>query len=192
MTTSAESIDRVIHPLFQVDKGGSTPTSALSLLIEPIEFLQAKQLNGRWHRTMPRFGTGSIKNPRKRFTCYAATFDGTIYAVAIWSKPAARALPNDGTCYELRRLAISPEAPRNTASRMLRVMAILMQRKFPAARTLCSSQDTKAHTGAIYRAAGWKPVGKPRKGKAEWNCKSRPRPAAQSDAPKQRWEKEIG
>lgn len=181
---SADSI-RVMHPLFQTGEGGSIPTSALSLWLEEISFERAKELNRLWHSRLPRFGTGFIDN--QPFLCYAATFGGMIYAVAIWSNPVARNLPQTAWM-ELRRLAIGP-APKNTASRMLAIMARLIRRKRPLVVRLVSYQDLGVHTGTIYRAAGWVPTIVNADG--NWNRPGRSRPVAQSVASKQRWEKML-
>jgi hypothetical protein len=181
----ADSI-RVVHPLFQAEGGGSIPTSALQLRLAKIDFGFAKVLNRLWHSRLPRMGTGCIRN--QPFLCWGADFDGLWYAVAIWTNPVARNLPQD-SWLELRRLAIAPDAPRNTASRMLAVMARLVRRECPRVTTLLSYQDTEVHSGAIYRAAGWTPTTVNQSG--EWDRPGRSRPAAQSDAPKQRWEKSL-
>lgn len=184
---SAPEALRVMHPLFQAGQGGARPTSALSLFIDDIDFLRARSLNKRWHSTLPRFGTGFIDD--QPFPCFAATFDGLIYAVAIWSNPAARNLPQH-EWLELRRLAIGPESPRNTASRMLAIMTRLLRKKRPWLTRLISYQDTEAHSGAIYRAAGWVKTTVSADGD-DWDRPGRRRPAVQSDAAKQRWEKEL-
>ncbi len=185
MTDRAESI-RVMHPLFHAGEGGPTPTSALQLRLERIDFAHAKQLSRLWHSRLPRFGTGFIKN--QPFPCWAAEFEGLIYAVAIWSNPAARLLPQT-TWLELRRLAVAHDAPRNTPSRMLAVMTLLIRRGWPNVTTLVSYQDTEVHTGGIYRAAGWD-EGVTTAGD-DWDRPGRSRPKAQSDAPKKQWLKVI-
>src|ERR1043165_8748903 len=128
----AESI-RLMAPLIQAGEGGSTPTSALcsakQLRVEAIPFDQAKDLNRMWHSRLPRLGTGAVEN--QPFLCFGAEHAGVIYAVAIWSNPVARNLPQR-EWLELRRLADAPDAPRNTASRLLRVMALLIRRMRPA------------------------------------------------------------
>lgn len=183
MITRAESI-RVMHPLFHTGQGGSIPTSALQLWLEEIDFARAKQLNRLWHSRLPRFGTGFIKH--QPFLSFAATFGGIIYAVAVWSNPVARNLPQQ-TWLELRRLAIAPDAPRNTASRMLAVMRRLIRGKRPEVERLVSYQDTAVHRGSIYAADGWERTAVNADG--TWDRPGRSRPAAQSEAPKQRWER---
>lgn len=122
-----ESI-RVMHPLFHTGQGGSIPTSPLQLRVERIAFSHARDLNAYWHSRLPRMGTGFIKT--MPFLCFAAVFGGRAFAVAIWSNPVARNLPQR-QWLELRRLAIAPDAPRFTASRMLSVMARLIRRAAP-------------------------------------------------------------
>src|SRR6185503_1953340 len=85
-----ESI-RVMHPLFQEGQGGSIPTSPLQMRLETIPFRQARSLNRLWHSRLPRFGTGAVED--MQFLSYGAAFEGRLFAVAIWSNPAARNLP---------------------------------------------------------------------------------------------------
>jgi hypothetical protein len=187
MTQRADGV-RIAHPLFHAGGSGVTPTSALQLRIEPMAFLTAKDLNRLWHSRLPRMGTGFIKN-QQTFPCFGAEFDGLWYAAAIWSNPVARKLPQK-TWLELRRLAIAPDAPRNTASRMLRIMVLLLRKARPEVVRLVSYQDTEVHTGGIYKAAGWT-AADTTGSQRQWGCPSRPRPAAQSAAVKVRWEKVL-
>ena len=180
-----ESI-RVMHPLFQAGEGGSTPTSPLQLRVERISFERAKELNRLWHSRLPRLGTGFIEN--QPFLCFAAVHDGVIFAVAIWSNPVARNLPQE-SWLELRRLAICSEAPRYTASWMLGVMRRLIRRLRPEVERLVSYQDLDVHAGTIYRAAGWEPTTVNADG--NWTRPGRDRPKAQSEAAKQRWEMSL-
>jgi len=180
---------RAMHPLFQAGEDGSIPIPALSakaLRVDGIAFEHARDLNRVWHSRLPRFGTGAVKNPGKRFACYGARHGERLYAVAIWSAPAARELPQSDWL-ELRRLATAPDAPKNTCTRMLRIMEILIRKTRPELVRLISYQDSRAHTGAIYKAAGWTRTVVKRG--AEWDCPSRPRPKAQTAADKYRWEK---
>lgn len=183
MTTPDSRADstRLVHPLFQEEGDGSTPISALSLRLVRVPHALARRLNRLWHSRLPRVGAGSR-------ACYAAEFDGLYFAVAVWSRPVARLLPQ-WEWLELQRLAIAPDAPKNTASRMLAVMARLIRCDFPAVTRLISYQDTEVHTGTIYRAAGWTATAASVGG--EWDRPSRPERKAQSATPKQRWEKEL-
>lgn len=152
MNIRADNV-RVAYPLFQTGSGGSTPTSALQLHIQEIRRDMAVALNKKWHSRLPNYRMGC--RPRQHaWVCYGAFFAEVCYAVAIWSHPNSKAL-DDGKTLELRRLAIAPDAPKNTASRMLRIMKVLTKKNDGWCELLISYQDTEAHTGIIYKAAGW-------------------------------------
>ncbi len=57
-------------------------------------------------------------------------------------------------------MAISEEAPRYTASRMLSIMVRIIKKMFPKITRLISYKDTSVHNGTIYKASGWLPVNK--------------------------------
>lgn len=185
MKTRGESI-LAMQPLFQVGEGGSIPTSPLQMRVVDVHYDLARMLNGKWHSRLPKIG--DPKGIRKVMPCFAATFDERVFAVAIWSHPVARDLPQK-EWLELRRMAICDERPRNTASWMLSVMTRLLRKGRPELVKLISYQDLDAHSGTIYRAAGWKPtVVKKYK---PWNNAARKRPPCQSTADKQRWEYDL-
>ena len=143
----AESI-RVMHPLFHADQGGSTPTSALCLQFSTCSRETFRRLNMAWHSRLPKIGASQFR------VCYAAEHDGLYYAVAAWSNPVARLLPQR-EWLELRRLAISDDAPKNTASRFIGWMVRDIRKRFLDVTRLISYQDCDAHTGTIYKASGW-------------------------------------
>lgn len=185
MRTRGESIT-AMQPLFQEGEGGSTPTSPLQMRIEPIGYQIAKRLNGLWHSRLPRIG--DPPGTEKAMSCFAATFEDRIFAVAIWSHPVNRNLPQT-TWLELRRMAICDEAPKNLASWMLGVMARLLKRERPHLVNLVSYQDQSVHSGTIYRASGWRPTAT--KKYLAWNNATRQRPDCQSTGDKQRWERAV-
>lgn len=166
----AESI-RVMHPLFQAGQGGSIPTSALSLVISECRWEVAAGLNARWHSVLPVCDKGSMSRGMAKF--YVAEHDGIAYAVAIWSSPVTQ-FQDDGKTIELRRLAISDDAPKNTASRMLAVMTRLLRRAFPDATRLISYQAVAVHAGTIYKAAGWFPTSLTKH--SDWGTRKRRQP----------------
>jgi hypothetical protein len=188
MDNRAESV-RVAHPLFQEGGGGSSPTSALQLRFEVCGRDFFKALNEQWHSRLPRIG-GSFGR-----VYYCAMFDGKAYAVAMWSNPVARLLPQR-EWLELRRLAIAADAPRNTATRMLGWMARDIHARFGEVEVLVSYQDTEVHTGGIYRGAGWEQA----KGyisrargwsKGDGGGRDRAGRTNQAVAPRMRWEKRL-
>jgi len=181
----------VAYPLFQKEDGGSLPTSPLQLIIYEIPVSRAKELNIKWHSRLP-----AITNPYSGHTvCYGAMFDSKYYACAIWTDPIARAF-NHQKYLELRRMAICNTAPKNTASRMLRIMATMIKRKWPQIVKLISYQDTEVHKGTIYKASGWY-VGNITKAKdVRWGIQNKQGTARKrnfiiASGDKIRWEKEI-
>jgi len=88
---------------------------------------------------------------------------------------------------ELRRMAISKDAPKNTASSMIGVMVKLIKKKFPELKRLISYQDTEVHAGTIYKASGWV-IGGESEG-ISWTTGTRARNKEQTMAKKIRWEK---
>jgi hypothetical protein len=171
-----------MRPSNQTGEGGSIPTSALQLWVERIDTEIALVCNACWHSRLPRLGRGAVRIP---FPSFGAMYRDQLYAVAIWSNPVARLLPQR-EWLELRRLALAPAAPRFTASWMLGVMVRLIHRTMPHVTTLVSYHDTSVHCGIIYSAAGWTRDALTR-GK-DWRTPARPgRPHAVSLAPKVRW-----
>jgi hypothetical protein len=187
---SADGV-RLAYPLLQAGGGGSTPTAALQLFFSPVPLDRAVELNRLWHSRLPGFQIRT--RLLDRTACYAAEFDGIFYAVAIWTNPVNRSLPLE-TCLELRRLAVAPDAPRNTPSRMLAWMVRAIRGRFPAVSRLVSYQDADVHRGTIYRAAGWTPVPLRTRSEAGHWCSSRRKDgtrASKSIINKVRWEKVL-
>lgn len=177
---------RVMHPLFQEGEGGSPPTSPLLLHFDVISPDTACVLNRLWHSRLPKIVSSNIiRNVYS--VCYGAGFKNVWYASAIWSSPVSNRLPH--SWLELRRFAIAPDAPPNTASRMLGWMAKDIKLRFVKVEKLVSYQDTEVHTGGIYKAAGW--TATTTTAFRTWNHAGRNRRKDQSTAPKQRWEKQI-
>lgn len=184
----AESI-RAMHPLFQAGQGGSIPTSALQLLFTVVDRESFAACNLLWHSRLPKITASQGR------AFYAAEFEGRIFAVAMWSNPVARLLPQR-EWMELRRFAIAPDAPKNTASRMLGWMARDIAKRFPEVARLISYQDCDAHTGTIYKAAGWAKAENYISRRRGWAAGAggatyRVGRANQSVAPRMRWEKQI-
>jgi hypothetical protein len=144
---------RVASPLFQAVGGGSIPTSSLQFRFEEVGRKRAEELNHLWHSVLPVFETFGSRHE----VHYVADFRGVFYAVAMWTDPiAANRLTDGDRLLELRRMAIAPDAPKNTASRMLGVMRRLIHRKYPDLIRLISYQSCDHHQGTIYKASGWR------------------------------------
>lgn len=139
---------REAHPLFQAEGSGSPPTSALDLRFVIVDLNTAKSLNRIWHSRFPDYGGGGSR------LCHAAEFNGTYYAVAIWTNPSAAKLPQRSWLM-LKRWAIADDAPEQTASRMMMWMVRNIRKLLPEVTTLVSYSDPDAHDGAIYKACNW-------------------------------------
>ena len=174
---------------FQMADGGAIPTSPLQFSIEVIDVHTACRLNALWHSRLPIIDWSNVVRNRHSI-CFGARFNGDLYAVAIWSSPvAANRMKNGKQALELRRFAISPTSPKNTGSRMLSVMRLLIQKAIPDVSWFVSYQDTEVHNGTIYKAAGWKLIGE--SAGVSWSNKNRIRNKEQSMATKARWELQI-
>ena len=181
---------RVAQPLFPVEGQGSIPMSPLQLKIIEVPLLIAKDLNMLWHSRLPIYSTGFLPNHR---ACFAAIYKNYFFASAIWGMPSSPSIPYD-TWLELKRMAISNDAPKNTASRMIKIMESVIKKKLPEVYMLISYQDTESHHGTIYKASNWK-YGRLHKGAA--SIRSHSRNKAKDNlhgtgfVPKIRWEKQI-
>ena len=200
---SGDSV-RVASPLFPVEGQGSIPMSPLQFEIKQCDRKIFKTLNKKWHSRLPLMGSFYINS-----VFFCAEYKNIYYAVAGWSAPIAPIFNMSGLnnkILELRRMAISSDAPKNTASRMISIMTKIIKNTKPNIYRLISYQDTEVHTGTIYKASGWK-IGayysgcrKDIKGgswhrpnaKCSFSNKPKNRPDLnKATEPKIRWEKQI-
>lgn len=173
----------VAFPLFQTEWGGAIPTSAIQLNIHPMDAISAMALNRQWHSRLPEIGNGA------QCFWFGAEFGNRWYAVAAWSNPVARMF-NGKNLLELRRMAISEGAPKNTGSRMISVMVSMIRKTRPETKGVISYQDTEVHSGTIYKAAGWIPVRTC--SQTKWNMPNRTRKENPSSGVRKiRWEKHF-
>jgi len=186
MTLRDDSI-RAVCPLFLGEGGGSTPTSSLQLHFGDVSTDLAISLVALWHSRLPKVDKSNISRT-KRLWCVGAECEGRWYAVAIWTNPISPTYAH-APYLELRRMAIADDAPKNTASRMLGVMARMAKKRFSEITRLISYQDTDVHRGTIYAASGWTAAAT--NNDATWNRNARKRSAPQAPGAKIRWEKEI-
>ena len=93
---------------------------------------------------------------------FGAFLGGEMVGAALWLNPSARTLPSHWL--ELRRMALSPSAPKFTASRFMARMTRFFRANHPDREQLISYHDVAVHKGTIYAASGWVPlyVSKPR------------------------------
>ena len=183
---SGDSV-RVAQPLFPVEGQGSIPMSPLQFEIKIINVPLAINLNKLWHSRLPIIKSSNIFRNTHNIS-FGAIYKNCYFAVGIWTSPVARLL-NGLNYLELRRLAISNDAPKNTASRMIKIMTILIKKQMPEIVKLISYQDTEVHAGIIYKASGWSINGYTKNIGIGWNNRRRNKMQTTSD--KIRWEKQI-
>lgn len=183
MNKSGDSI-RVVHPLFPVEGEGSIPISPLQFNIHQCSLEIAKDLNRLWHSSLPEYRTGFMPIS---IICFCAEYKNRYYASAIWNNPSSPSLVKK-PWLELRRMAIACDAPKNTASRMIKIMTIIINKKFPRIEKLISYQDTSIHRGTIYKASGWSKGNRSKQIKLR-NGKFRKQITNKISYPKIRWEK---
>lgn len=140
---------RYSQPLFAKDP--EIPFDGLRarhLQFERCETDLAVRLVRAWHSRLPNTQAGPWQH------AFRMHVGDKTFAVALWNNPSARTLPQNWA--ELRRMACAADAPRNTASRFLGLMAGWFRENSPASERLISYQDTAVHHGTIYKAANWK------------------------------------
>ena len=163
--------------------------SPTELEIRVIGAKSACDLNAKWHSRFPLIDWSNVVR-NKYSICYLAENKGIPFAVAIWSSPiAANRLKDGDKLLELRRMAISDDSPKNTATWMLSQMRKDIELRFPEIIRLISYQDTEVHHGTIYKAANWTAVSASKEG-LSWQD-TRERSKAQSTASKVRWELQL-
>lgn len=178
--------ERIVAPIFFNESLTQCPVSAKQLKFNEISIRTAVSLNMLWHSRLPVVIESNIYR-NKRYVCYGASFDGVYYASAIWSSPVAANRIKDGDkIIELRRMAISEDAPKFTASRMLSYMRKDIKKRMPEIAKLISYQDTAVHKGTIYKASGWT-AAHYTKG-TSWSTTRRKRNKDQTTADEIRWE----
>ena len=121
---------------------------------------EAAKIVRRWH-----YAKGSPNTSTYRFGLYRVVdypLTGEAFGVSMWIPPTKNAAltvnENWQGVLSLSRFVIDPEVPANGASFLLRrsMDAIDMER-WP---TLLTYADTaQGHTGAIYKATGWREIG---------------------------------
>jgi len=182
MTINQNIADTVAYPLYQSEYDGSIPTSALQLNFYECDLETAKTIVKLWHSRLPNYTQNMAS------VCFVAEYENIRYATAIWSNPVSPSL-SQYKWMELRRLAISDAAPKNTASRMISQMTRIIKDKFSDVDRLISYQDTAVHSGTIYAASNWT---KSVLGRGDtWDRSSNGRPRIEgpsSKSPKQRWD----
>ena len=169
------------------NKDNKTPQSAKDFIFRKVSPQLACELNSIWHSILPQIHWSNVVR-NTHYVCFVALYDGRFYAVAIWSSPVAQnRFANGKEMLELRRLAISKNCPKNTASRMISQNIKTIKRDMPEIKRLISYQDTEVHLGTIYKASGWEKATKT--AYIPWDNEKRKRSESQIKSEKIRWER---
>ena len=183
MNICGDSI-RVVHSLFQEEDDGSIPISPLQLEVSRMYIKDALLLNDLWHSRLPNLTNW------QGCVAYGSFYENKYYACAVWGRPIAREF-NGRNYYELRRMAIADDAPKNTASRMIKLMRLDIKKTMPEIVKLISYQDTDVHHWTIYKASGCVEGGRRKGGKQAWTSNQRKRANCPASGDKIRWEYDL-
>lgn len=129
--------------------GSAILTSSLQLKLMQIETCVAIDFNKKWHSKMPNIEEGE-------YLCYGAFFNSECYAVFICSQ--------NKTTLHIDRMAISNLAPKNTASRLLKVLCLVIPKTITQLTTVSYENVVKSvglvktqisYPSVIYKAVNW-------------------------------------
>jgi hypothetical protein len=147
--TSGDSL-MVEQLTFQLESGGSIPTSPLQLCFRSIN----------WETAIPMSITHHyLHRPSPVTWAFGAYYDGLLYGICTIGKPASHTLI-EGVCgkgkshnvFELNRLWMDDNLPANSESRFVGWVL----RSIPKGIILVSYADTAfGHIGFIYQATNW-------------------------------------
>ncbi len=149
---SAESITAT-RSLFQAREGGSTPTSAHNIVLQTIPRRLAAACYRKWHY----LGETDFIS-----TYNFGIFVGSeLFGCISLGSPNAKELDGHYTRYtqegwwEIKRLALSDELPKNSESRAIAIAIRLLRRTVPVKGIVTYADDGVGHKGTIYKASGF-------------------------------------
>ena len=94
-----------------------------------------------------------------------------VLGVSTWGRPVARA-EDQVTTLEHTRMALSPAAPKNSASWFIAANRRWIRTHMPEIHRLISYVDESHHTGVTYRADNWQVVYRRRRSSHTWGNRS--------------------
>ncbi|WP_051276525.1 XF1762 family protein [Desulfovirgula thermocuniculi] len=141
------------------------PPSVKHLEVRPVPYRTARAFVERHHYL-------GYAPPGAR-ACLGVWYGDRLVGTLMFGRPSARLEDQEHTM-ELTRMVLLNECPRNSESRVLALAAEWIRRNMPEIRRLISYADPgKGHRGTVYRAAGWRFVGRTAGGR--WTRTGRPR-----------------
>lgn len=143
---------------FQIDDGGSIPTSPLQLFVKLINKETAANFYRRWHYLGDKGLIGMYH--------MGAYYDGAIQGAITWHIPYTEEVcksifgtTDQAGIFTLVRLAMTDDCPKNSESRFLAVATKLL-RKMELVKAIVTYADTaQNHNGTIYRASNYTYLG---------------------------------
>lgn len=157
----------------QLSNGGSIPTSSLQFKITECPLLDIKEFIEKTHYSHSVFGV----TPE---FCFSVKQNNKIVGGAIFGKPGGMGVlkkySENGKfrTTELRRFVLADDCPRNSESRVIGIILRLLTKK-GLQRILSYADPNAGHTGVIYKATGFRLLGKTSKRKhVMWKGKKYP------------------
>ncbi|WP_051275799.1 XF1762 family protein [Desulfovirgula thermocuniculi] len=128
------------------------PPSAKHLEMRPVPYRIAQAFVERHHYL-------GYAPPGAR-ACLGVWYGDRLVGVLVFGRPSAR-LEDQRHTLELTRMVLLDECPRNSESRALALAVKWVRRNMPGIRRLIAYADPgRGHQGTVYRAAGWRLVGR--------------------------------
>lgn len=158
MNVFSDDSSMVERSLFQMEDGGSIPTSSLQIAnysVHKCEWKSLTRLLARYHYRKDSIG-GSIK------VCLGVWCEGEIIGGAVLGNPWHPETYAENGKYrpiELRRLVFIDDAPKNSESWLIGKVGWWLRKYTSYNRILSYSDLGKGHTGVIYKAAGFTCLG---------------------------------
>lgn len=161
MKPSCVDSSTVELPLFQVEDGGSTPTSALQFLIRPIAHETAEKWVVKWHY--------SHRIPTGKNVCYGLYADGNLYAVIVYGigvNPYQAKFLGVQRVLEIKRMCRAEPALKYHLSRFIAISSKMAAKEYPYDCLIAFADPEQGHEGTVYKASGFKLHGMTN---AEWH-----------------------
>lgn len=158
------------------------PSSARDLEVRSVPYRTARAFVERHHYL-------GYAPPGVR-VCLGVWYGERLVGVLVFGRPSAR-LEDQRRTLELTRMVLLDECSRNSESRALALAVRWIWKNMPGIRRLIAYADPgREHRGTVYRAAGWRLVGRTNGGR--WSCPSRPRRRDAAVGPKLKFELILG
>lgn len=139
--------------LIPQEGGGSIPTSPLQLIIKKTNLDTIKSGCKQWHYS-------GYCQPQNMLN-FAVWFENRVVGVVQYGVPCgANRMTNGKITLELIRLALCPDCPKNSATRVMSVCEKIIKKVYPRYKYLVSYSDDSRHIGTIYKAGNFKNIGK--------------------------------